>query len=137
MLISKNAYNAAGFTLLEVMISISIIALIIVSLFRMQSGSISLATANKFNQCAPVLANNLLVRIGSDIEGFTEREGDFGKEFPGISWTCDISDAGAEFGKLDFFSSDSIKLLKRIEVRIQDRSGREPFSITCWRIADE
>lgn len=118
------------------MISISIIALIIVSLLRMQSGTISLAAINKFNQVAPVLANNLLGTITLDIEGFTEQEGDFGDAFPGLTWTCDISDA-SDLEKMDYFNSEAVKQLKRIDLQISDPSGGQPFQITAWRTQDE
>lgn len=132
----RNVFKTDGFTLLEVMISISIIALVIVSLLRMQSGTISLASVNKFNQTAPVLANRLLARITVDIDGFTEQEGDFGEAYPGITWTCDISDA-SELEKIDYFNSDNINQLKKIDLQIVDTSGGKPFKITAWRLQHE
>jgi hypothetical protein len=54
------------------MISVSIIALILTSLFRMQSGTIELAAAGKFNSLAPVLAQQLLIKIEHDPANWSE-----------------------------------------------------------------
>ncbi len=127
----KTASNKA-FTLLEVMISISIIALIFVSLFRMQTGSVTLATANKFNQLAPTLANQLIARISADPDGFSKDQGDFGESFPGITWTCEISNG--DFDALDYFSSENSERLKKIDLEITNQADDRSFVLTCWRL---
>lgn len=131
MSILKTASNK-GFTLLEVMISISIIALIFVSLFRMQTGSVALATAHKFNQLAPALANQLIVKISADPDGFSKDQGDFGDSFPGITWTCEVSDG--DFDSLDYFSSENSERLKKINLEITNQADNRSFGLTCWRL---
>jgi general secretion pathway protein I len=128
-------HNEKGFTLLEVMLSVSIIALIMVSLFRLQSGSIALASANKFNQLAPILAKQLMAKIGQDFEGWSQTEGDFGDEHPGIVWTSQISDA--EFDNIEFISQENLEKFKKIHLEIKDKSSGRSFKMTGWRLADE
>ncbi len=128
----KTAYNK-GFTLLEVMISVAIIALIFTSLFRMQSSTIELATAGKFNSIAPILAGQLLVEIEQDVLNWSESEGDFGENFPGITWTCEIFDSF--FEELDFISEENQASLKKIDIKIRGSSGQGPYKITTWRLA--
>ena len=130
----KTAYNK-GFTLLEVMISVSIIALIFVSLFRMQSGTIGLASAGKFNSIAPILARRLLVEIEQDVANWSEVEGDFGETFPGMGWSCEISDSSLD--ELEFIRKESIDSLKKIDIKIIDPSGQRTYNITTWRVAGE
>jgi len=124
-----------GFTLLEVMISVSIIAVIFVSLFRMQSSTIDLATAGKFNTLSPILAKQLLAEIEQDAATWSETQGDFGENFPGIGWTCDISDVSLE--ELEFVNEDSENGLKKIDIKITDRSEKRSYKITTWRFAVE
>jgi prepilin-type N-terminal cleavage/methylation domain-containing protein len=137
MFILKTAYNK-GFTLLEVMISVAIIALIFTSLFRMQSSTIELASAGKFNSIAPILAKRLLVEIEQDVVNWSESEGDFGENFPGITWTCEILDSS--FGELDFISEENQKSLKKIDIKIigsTGSSGHRSYEISTWRVARE
>ncbi|MDA3787362.1 MAG: prepilin-type N-terminal cleavage/methylation domain-containing protein [Desulfobacula sp.] len=124
-----------GFTLLEVMISVSIIALILTSLFRMQSGTIGLATADKFNSIAPALAQQLLVRMEHDLANWSEVEGDFGETFPGIKWACEISDS--LFEEIDFISEENYNNFKRIDVEITDSSRQRSYKFTTWRFVIE
>lgn len=134
MFILKTAYNK-GFTLLEVMISVAIIALIFTSLFRMQSSTIGLAMAGKFNSIAPVLAKQLLVEIEQDVANWSETEGDFGENFPGITWACEILDSS--FEELDFISEENQDSLKKIDLRITGSSGHRTYKVSTWRFARE
>ena len=124
-----------GFTLLEVMISVSIIALIFVSLFRMQSSTIELAAAGKFNSTAPILAKQVLVKIEGDLADWSEHEGDFGENFPGIKWTCKILESS--FEEVDFISEENQDRFKKIEIEITDPSGQRSYKINTWRFAGE
>ncbi len=124
-----------GFTLLEVMISVAIIALIFVSLFRMQSGTIELAAAGKFNSIAPILANQVLVKIEQDITGWSESQGDFGDDVPGFQWKADVLDVSLE--ALEFISTESRDRLKKIEIEITGSSGEQTYKMTTWRFAGE
>ena len=74
-----------GFTLLEVMIAVAILAIALTSLFGSQSASVALATETRFNTHAPLLARMQLAEILSGDEIFST-EGDFGEDFPEFSW---------------------------------------------------
>ncbi len=74
-----------GFTLLEVMIAVAILAIALTSLFGSQSASVALATETRFNTHAPLLARMQLAEILSSDEIFST-EGDFGEDFPEFSW---------------------------------------------------
>jgi len=131
--------NNRGFTLLEVMISVSIIALIFVSVFRMQSSTIELATAGKFNSIAPVLAKQLLTKIEQDLADWSQVEGDFKDSFQGIKWTCKIMDSSLDSSLegLDFIKEESYNNLKKINIAIIDSSGLRSYKITTWRFLVE
>ncbi|MCP3871745.1 MAG: prepilin-type N-terminal cleavage/methylation domain-containing protein [Desulfobacteraceae bacterium] len=124
-----------GFTFLEVMISVSIIALVFVSLFRMQSGTIRLATAGKFNTIAPILAKQLLVTVEQDIENWSETKGEFSEHYSGMEWTCEVSDVF--FENLDFISEDNQKRFKKIDIHIVQPSESNSYEISAWRFLDE
>ncbi len=133
--------NYRGFTLLEVMISVSIIAFIFVSIFRMQSGTIDLALSGKFNSIAPMLAKKLLNDASSDLINWSEFEGDFGDRFPGIQWRMEISESLFETD--DLISKDNQARFKKIQIEIiksygsYGSSGKKKLKVTTWRFADE
>ncbi len=132
--------NHGGFTLLEVMISVSIIAFIFVSIFRMQSSTIDLALSGKFNSIAPMLARKLLNDASSDLANWSEFEGDFGEQFPGIQWRMEILESLFEID--DFINEDNQARFKKIQIEIIKPSGfsgslgKKIYKVTTWRFAD-
>lgn len=126
-------HNNNGFTLLEIMISVSIIALIFVSLFRMQASTIELATAGKFNTLSPILAKQLFGKIEQDLENWSEFKGNFGENLQGIEWTCEILDSS--FGDLDFLKEEDLEKFKKIIIEITGQ-GRS-YKISTWRFAGD
>ena len=85
--------NRRAFTLLEVMIAVSIMAIALVALFGSQSRSLSHATEAHFNIVAPMLAAGKLAEIKSGNALMTNDDGDFGEEFPGYSWKIETENA--------------------------------------------
>jgi general secretion pathway protein I len=88
--------NAHGFTLLEVLIAIAIIAIALTSLFSSQSSSLSLAIEAKFNTTASLLAREIVAEYESGLRTFSGDEGDFGEEFAGYSWKTEVEEANFE-----------------------------------------
>ena len=85
-------YNHNGFTLLEVMIALAILAIALTSLFGSQSSSVSLAAESRFNTQAPLLAQLQLARL-STTEILESDSGDFGNDFPGYRWEATVEEA--------------------------------------------
>ena len=91
--ITTDFKNDTAFTLLEVMIAVSIIAIALVALFGSQSRSLSLATEAHFNNVAPMLASLKLAELQSRIIPLENNEGDFDDDFAGYTWEIEVSDA--------------------------------------------
>lgn len=85
--------GAAGFTLLEVMVAIAILAIALTSIFGSQSQSLSLAIETKFNVTASFLAQEKLAEYQAGLADFFSNEGDFGEDFPGFTWKAEVQDA--------------------------------------------
>ena len=127
--------NDRGFTFLEVMICVSIISLILTSLFWMQSGTIELSAAGKFNSIAPELTRRLIVRMEHDLDNWSEFEGDFKETFPGFKWVCKISEP--LFEELDFISEENYNNFKKIDIEIIGPSRQRSYKTTTWRFQIE
>ena len=84
----------AGFTLLEVMFALAIIAATLVVVLGSQSQSLSLATETKFTTTAIFLAQHKMAQVeAGNPEDLSADSGDFGEDFPGYQWELNVSDA--------------------------------------------
>jgi general secretion pathway protein I len=81
-----------GFTLLEVMVAIALIAIALVAVLGSQSQSVSLAGEARFNTTAALLAQRKMAEIESQYpEDLTADSGDFDEDFPGYTWKLAVS----------------------------------------------
>jgi general secretion pathway protein I len=82
-----------GFTLLEVMIAMAILAITLVTVYQSQSQSISMATNSRFLTTASLLAQARMAEIdGADPRGLVSANGDFGDEFSGYAWKVEVEE---------------------------------------------
>lgn len=82
-----------GFTLLEVMIAVAILAIALTALFGSQSRSLSLATETSFNTMAPLLAAAKMAELESGVVAMADDEGEFGDDFAGYAWQLTVEEA--------------------------------------------
>ena len=110
----------AGFTFLEVMVAFSIVALVLVGIYQLQTQNIALGVRARFNAIAPMLASLKITEIVSAPEDITASDsGDFGENFPGYSWQSEISDVESEY------LEETSRRLKKIDVYVEaiDQGG--------------
>ncbi len=111
--------DSNGFTLLEVMIAVAIIATAFTAVLGLQSQGVSLASESRFNTMAPLLAQRKMAQMESITpEGLSADSGDFGEDFPGYTWQIDVQDVAFEglSGLPDY--------LKRIDLRVAWGKGK-------------
>ena len=80
-----------GFTLLEVMVALSIIVIVLTALIGTQSQGMSMAIESKFNTTAALLARDKMSRLElvPDDE-ISSDSGDFGDDFAPYGWTLEV-----------------------------------------------
>ena len=82
-----------GFTLLEVMIAVALIAIALTTLLGSQSQSVSFANSAKFETMAALLAQSKMSEITvQEPDELTNDSGDFGDDYPGYAWEVNVSD---------------------------------------------
>ena len=82
-----------GFTLLEVMVAVAIIAIALTTLLGSQSQSVSFANSAKFETMAALLAQSKMSEIATQEAGaITNDSGDFGDDYPGYRWEVNVND---------------------------------------------
>jgi general secretion pathway protein I len=124
--------NTFGFTLLEVMIALAIMSIVLVSVYRMHSQSLTMNTAARFYTVAPLLAQNKMAELEAlSSGGFPEDSGDFGEQYPGYSWQTSISEVSSEV--LGEVASD----LKRIDLTISFNNNQFTHSLRTYRFQRE
>lgn len=89
----KNPDNR-GFTLLEVMVALSIILIVLTALIGTQSQGMSLAIESKFQTAASLLARDKMssLELMADDE-ISSGSGDFGEDFPQYRWSLEVEQA--------------------------------------------
>ena len=85
--------KASGFTLMEVMIAMTILAIALVAIFQSQSQSIAMSTDSRFMTTASLLAQSKMVEVetASTLDNQT-KDGDFGPDYPQYTWHLEIGD---------------------------------------------
>jgi general secretion pathway protein I len=82
-----------GFTLLEVMIAMAILAIALVAVYQSQSQSLSMAGSSRFLTTASLLAQSRMAEIDAvDPREVTAGSGDFGDAFPDYQWQVEIGE---------------------------------------------
>jgi general secretion pathway protein I len=85
------AFVPGGFTLLEVMIAMAILAVALVAVYQSQSQSISMTGSSRFLTTASLLAQSRMVEIDAeDNRKLASGKGDFGDDFPDYIWQVKI-----------------------------------------------
>jgi general secretion pathway protein I len=121
-----------GFTLLEIMVAVSIIAIVLVSVYKMQAQTISMNYAARFYATAPLLAQLKLAEIEIENPGQqTGNSGDFGDKFPGYRWNVVIDDIESEL------LANIAENLKKIDVNVSFNNDEFTYSLRTYRFMRE
>ena len=129
---ARNLQPDSGFTLLEIMVAVSIIAIVLVSVYKMQAQTISMNHAARFDTTAPLLARLKLAEV--EIEspgGQTDDSGDFGDEFPGYRWNVVIEDIESEV--LENIADN----LKQININVSFNTDEFTYRLRTYRFMQE
>lgn len=81
-----------GFTLIEVLVAMAIIAIALVALLGSQARSIGRAGETAFLHLAPVLAANKLAEVEGGLVPSLDGAGDFAPERPEYRWQLKVAD---------------------------------------------
>ncbi len=125
---TKTYRSSTGFTLLEIMVAISIIATVLVTVYRMHAQTISMNFISRFQTTAPMLAKKVLTEIESKtVDNLVDDSGDFSKEFSGYKWQVSVKEV--ESDALGEIAKD----LKQIEVTVSLNEDEDVYTIRSYR----
>lgn len=128
----KESERAEGFTLLEVMVAMAIMAIVLVSVYRMHSQTLSMNAANRFYTQAPMLAQSKLAAFeAGSSEIIAGDSGDFGEKFPGYTWNVSVAEISIE--ALGEVSDD----LKQIDLIVSLNNDEYTYNVRMYRLIRE
>jgi type II secretion system protein I len=105
-----------GFTLLEVMVAVAIIAISFVSLIGSQSQSIAVAEVSRFEITASLLARRQLALLETGaFDDIQSGQGDFGDQFEAFSWEAEVDDLSED----DTGIPGSADMLKVVDLTVR------------------
>ena len=95
--------KANGFTLIEVLLAMALLAIGLVAVFQSQSQSISISTDSRFMTTAALLAQSKMVEAEAGSTSVNHKEdGDFGPDYPQYTWHLEVGDTQLpQFKKID------------------------------------
>ena len=124
--------RAAGFTLLEVMVALAVMSIVLVSVYRMHSQSLTMNAAARFYTQAPLLAQSKMAAFETlSAKGFPEDSGNFGEQFPGYSWKVSQKDVTSEV--LGTVAED----LKQIDITVSYNDNQFSYNLRTYRFMRE
>jgi general secretion pathway protein I len=116
-----------GFTLLEVLIALAIMAIVLVAVYRLHSQTLSMEAANRFYTQAPLLAQSKMAQLeASSSEVVAGDSGDFGEKFPGYSWSVSTEEISAEA------LGEDAEDLKRIDVTVSLNEDEYEYTVRSY-----
>lgn len=123
--------QAAGFTLMEVMVALAILAIALTSIYRLHSQTLSMSYQARFYSQAPLLAEAKLSEMERQgIKNSADNSGDFGERFPHYSWTTRIEEVPSDLIK------ESRYHLVRIEVTVSQNEDNT-YNLRTYRFYAE
>lgn len=93
-------YN--GFTLLEVTLSLALLALALTALSTLQARNLALTAEDRLLTEATLAARNLLTRVQTGQVPLQDSEGDLGEDHPGWRWSIRLEEmAGTSLARME------------------------------------
>ena len=118
----------SGFTLMEVMVALSVVAIALMAIYRMHTQTLFMDARGRFDTVATMLARQKLADLETiKLEDFSGDSGDFGKAHPGYAWQIQTEDVSSDLLKEDG------PTLKRITLTISFNGEESIFNLTTYR----
>jgi general secretion pathway protein I len=123
-----NCFTSAGFTLLEIMVCLSIISIVLIAVYRMHSQTLLMNRSTQFYTTAPLLAQRRLTEVELNTPSdFSEGSGDFGDEYTGYRWSMSVSEVVMSEPEA---APDN---LKRIDIKISFNQDELVYNLRTYR----
>lgn len=126
----------AGFTLLEMMVAVSIMAISLSSIYKLHAQTIRLNAIARFNAVAPLLAQERIAVIDSrPLEDAADDSGNFEDGFGNYTYNVTIEETPSEYLEIEGdLGKNSGLIIKKITVEIAEGDGQQTYKFTTYRM---
>lgn len=119
---------SAGFTLMEVMVALSVVAIALLAIYRMHSQTLFMDERGRFDSVAVMLARQKLAEMETiDPADRIGDSGDFGADQPGYTWKIETETVVSDLLR------DDGPLLRKIRLTIGLNADESVFQLTTYR----
>jgi len=125
--------KSQGFTLLEVLVAMGIMALVLVTLFRMHGGTLKLAGGGRFQAMIPLAVSQIIASAEAGQTAPDRMPEPFEEVFRGLSWSCGLEDAAFE-EPVEILPAQSDRFKK---IRVTVTGPGNPYTLVTWRYFSE
>ncbi len=134
-----HGFGRAGFTLLEMMVAVSVIGIALTSVYKMHTQTIMLNQIARFNSVAPLLAQERIALIDAQpIEDASDDSGNFEDGFEQYSYNVTIEETPSEFLETaEDLGKDSGLILQRITIEISEEENGQSYRVSTYRMMME
>jgi general secretion pathway protein I len=117
-----------GFTLLEILLALSILSVVLLAVYRLHTQSIFAAQSARFQTVAPLLARQKMAEVNlGGLDAIPEPAGNFGERYPGYTWRLAVSDTVSE--RL----GETAGRLKKIDLTIGLDADGSQYRVRAYR----
>ena len=121
-----------GFTFIEVLMAVSILAILLVGVHKLQSQMVSMSQTTQFFTLAPLLAQSQMAEMERrNFKDIQKDSGDFGPAYPGYVWSLRMENTESEILK---------KLacpMKKIDVSVSFNKGERTYRLRTYRVVPD
>lgn len=122
-----SAIGSSGFTLLEVMVALAVLATTLTVIYQLHGQTMQISSSARFYNLAPMLAQSKLSELEQiEHKELAESSGDFGEDFPGYRWSIQLEDVGS-----DLLEAKAYHFL-RIEVTVSNDDNS--YNLRTYRL---
>lgn len=121
-----------GFTFIEVLMAVSILAILLVGVHKLQSQMVSMSQTTQFFTLAPLLAQNLMAEMERrNFKDIQKDSGDFGGDYPGYAWLLRIETLESEILKKLAYP------MKKIDISVSFNKGERTYRLRVYRVVPD
>jgi len=121
-----------GFTFIEVLMAVSILAILLVGVHKLQSQMVSMSQTTQFFTLAPLLAQSQMAEMERrNFKDIQKDSGDFGGAYPGYVWSLSMETLESEVLKKLAYP------MKKIDVSVSFNKGERTYRLRTYRIVPE
>ena len=129
---NRKSRPAKGFTLMEVMVALSVVAIALTAIYRMHTQTLFMDARGRFDTVAALLMAQQLADMDAIAsKDITAESGDFGEDYPGYAWRIETEAVSSDLLKEDGPG------LKRITLTISANEEESIVSLTTYRLSYE